>query len=216
MVSSLFQNATAVDNYNKALFRTILSPQCLDVSDFLKQFEAPPPGQTKFVIRHIGEPGSEELSNQIANPVTWPVGNLTGLLINPYFADFKQRGYKNDNLPIGSSAFQVDCKKVGFLINTFQFNHSSGQVECPPGFPNCSGGPQAVLRHNFIDPQPVFIDASSEFTIQAHVKLPWVHFNSNPAVAQLSFFARFEDGNQSKVLWLAQIFDSRPWGQGVG
>ncbi|MEM9596637.1 MAG: hypothetical protein AAGD06_20380 [Acidobacteriota bacterium] len=214
--------AGAVDNYANAQFRPLHSAECIYPwqGRLIKQFDLfdgqnYPPDQTFYVVRHMGEPGSAELLGEIANPVTWDVGIYSGLSFPAHLRRYYQRGYRNDPVN-GASAFQLACRSAGFLINTFQFNHSSGRVECP-GFPDCLGGPQSTVFRAFGTPQPVFRTPSSELTLQVYAKLPWAHWNSNPAVGQMYLYAYLQDRTTGSLLaWLVGIYDSRPWGVGNG
>ncbi len=223
LLAFLPQLAFPIDNYASAKFTTLSAAPCIGPSrNMIKQFDqfdgvSYPDGKRFYTIRHIGEPGTVALHNEIANVVTWDVGQLTGLSINSYLRRYFQRGYQN-NAQVGTPAFQLMCTAAGFLINTFQFDHQSGRVECPPGFPECSGGPHAALYEEFGEDGPlIFRTPNSELTLQVYAKLPFVHWSENPAVAQQYMFAYLIDQTTGSLLaWLASIYDSRPFGDGNG
>ena len=215
--------AFPVENYANAKFTALSSAPCIyPQTNMIRQFDrfdgtSYPNDERFMIVRHIGEPGTIELADEIANPVTWDVGLLTGLHIPAFQRSYYQRGYRNDYTN-GAPAFQLECKSAGFLINTFQFDHQSGNTECPNGFPECQGGPHAMLYEEFGEYGPViFRTPSSELTLQVYAKLPWVHWAENPAAAQQYMFAYLIDQTTGSTLaWLASIYDSRPFGQGNG
>ena len=217
------QLAFSIENYANAKFSAISPAQCIyPHTHMTKQFDllknSVYPRNTRFfTIRHIGEPGTVELQNAIRNPVTWDVGMYSGMSMDYGLRPDYQRGHRNDGLA-GTSAFQLLCKSAGFLINTFQFNHQSGKVECPKGFPECQGGPHAIIYEELGEDGPfVFNNPGSELTLQVYAKLPFVHWMGNPAVAQQYMFATFVDQTTGSLLaWVVQFYDSRPFGDGNG
>lgn len=214
----------AVENYANALFRPLHTATCLDAQqDMRRQFEELqgvnyPPNFGKFTIRHMGDVGTEDLIQEIANPVTWDPSIYTGLYINENDRPLKQRGHKNDPI-LGTNVFQLDCTRAGFLINTYQFDHSLGTIECPPSLPNCLGGSGIDLSREFgaYGPRP-FRSVSSELTLQVNAKLPHVHYGPNDAAAgQIYMYAYLRDlTTDTQFAWLVQIFDSRAFGDQNG
>jgi len=218
--------AHAVDDYASAQFRVLHEPACLSALEHLvAQFDGYEPfngngypdDRTFFIVRHMGEPGSAELRDQISGFVTWDPGVFTGLHIPPGLRLYSQRGFRNDSF-YGSSAYQLQCRSAGFLINTYSFDHASGEIECPADYPDCVGGAQVAIQREFgNEGTEVFRTATSELTMQALVRLPFVHWDENPAVAQMYFAAYLRDRTTGTLLaWLAQFYDSRPFGQGNG
>lgn len=215
--------ALPVEDYANAKFTALSTAACIyPHRNMIKQFDlfdgiSYPDNQRFFTIRHIGEPGTNELNYEIANPVTWDVGRLTGLPISQNLRRYFQRGFRND-ARVGTPAFQLRCKSTGYLINTYQFDHQSGSVECPVGFPECKGGPQAAIYEEFGENGPdIFSTPGSELTLQVYARIPFVHWSDNPAVAQQYMFAYLYDQTTgSQLAWLASIYDSRPFGQGNG
>ena len=212
-----------VEDYANAKYKVLSAASCIyPTKNMIKQFDrfdgfSYPDNERFFTIRHIGEPGSIELANEIENVVTWDVGQYTGFSIPYSMRRFFQRGYQND-ADVGTPAFQLHCKTAGFLINTFQFEHYSGTIECPVGYPDCQGGPHAVLYEEFGENGPlIFRTPSSELTLQVYAKLPWVHWEEKPAVAQQYMLAYLIDQTTgSRIAWLASFYDSRPFGRGNG
>lgn len=216
----------AVDDYANARFRVLHDAPCLSVRQNMSaQFDDYEPftgngyadDRTYFVVRHMGEPGSVELREQIGSAVSWDPGTLTGLHVPQALRAHAQRGFRDDPQG-GSSAYQLACRSAGFLINSFSFAHGSGDVECPPDYPDCSGGPQVAIQREFgNEGTEIFRTASSELTMQALVRLPFVHWDDKPAVAQQYFVAYLRDRTTGTLLaWVAQFYDSRPYGQGNG
>lgn len=215
--------AFPVENYANAKFTALSAAPCIyPTRSMIKQFDrfdgvSYPLDERFLIVRHIGEPGTIELADEIANPVTWNVGQFTGLQLPIGVRRHFQRGYQNDHIN-GTPAFQLKCKSAGFLLNTFQFDHQSGKTECPDGYPECQGGPHAMLYEEFGEYGPIiFRTPSSELTLQVYARLPWVHWTENPAAAQQYIFAYLIDQTTgSTMAWLASLYDSRPFGQGNG
>lgn len=218
--------AHAVDDYANAQFRVLHEPACLSALEHLvAQFDGYEPftgngyadHRPFFIVRHMGEPGSRELRDQINGFVSWDPGVYTGLRIPPGLRLYSQRGYRNDPVH-GASAYQLLCRSAGFLVNTFSFDHWSGEIECPADYPECLGGPQVAMQREFgNEGTELFRTATSELAMQALVRLPFVHWDENPAVAQMYFAAYLRDRSTGTLLaWLAQFYDSRPFGEGNG
>src|SRR5260221_7746 len=94
-----------------------------------------PPNVTTVRVQLLGDPGSPELLGEVANPVTWDVGPLTGLHV-PASA---RRGYRDAAPPVAASAFQLQCDAGGLLINSWKFPHE---------VPVVGGGPAARVRRD--------------------------------------------------------------------
>jgi hypothetical protein len=226
LAAVLALDAWAVDDYANARFRVLHEAPCLSVwQNMSAQFDdyepftgkGYPDDRTYFVVRHMGEPGSVELREQIGAAVSWDPGVFTGLHIPQALRAHTQRGFRDDPAN-GSSVYQLACRSAGFLINTFSFAHGSGDIECPPDAPDCIGGPQVAIQREFGDQgTEVFRTESSELTMQALVRLPFVHWDDNRAVAQQYFGAYLRDRTTGTLLaWLAGFYDSRPYGLGNG
>lgn len=174
---------------------------CVGAENIIAEDARAPLNTTFIRVQHIGDPGTEELAREVANVVTWNVGAVTGLDAPP----LAQRGYKDLGLPTGTSAFQLSCESAGFLINTWQFNHSS---------PLFGEGPSASIGRELAPaPQP-FDGPGSTLLIDARVKVPWVYAQTPPVAegtAQVSFFYYAQDAVSGSVfVHVIQIFDNRP------
>ena len=184
----------------------VSSPDCPSPAQ-LVAVEAPAPLDRTFMrVQHIGDPGTAELAGEIANRVTWRVGDVTG-----FFPDDPQaqRGYRDAGPPTMASAFQLDCGAAGFLINTFQFSHSVALVGEGPSV--------SIARVPSSRPQ-VFTHAASVLTLAAEVDLRHVAYqapHTNEGTAQLSFFYYIQDVTTGTVFaHVIAMFDSRPPGIG--
>src|SRR5687768_1233686 len=72
--------APAVSDYSKAQFR-LISPQdsVTDISRIIKQYTPVPTNGTTYMnVRHMGDPYTAELENEVANAITWDASAFTG------------------------------------------------------------------------------------------------------------------------------------------
>lgn len=195
----------AVDN-PAARFTTLSAPDCANPPSFVAEEAASPTNATYMRVQHIGDPGTAELAGEVANAVTWNVGELTGF--DARGLPGAQRGYRNDGLPVGTSAFQLACDHAGFLINTWQFSHAVALS---------GAGPSVSVARDLDPPVPVFADGAS-LLIEADVRVPWV-LNQAPAeaagTAQVSFFYYARDSRSGSVIaQLIGLFENRAAGVG--
>jgi hypothetical protein len=116
------QAAVLADN-PLARYVSLSPPDCADASRIIAEDAPAPVNETYARVQHIGDPGTEELAGEIANPVTWDVGAVSGLHVRSPAAS--QRGFRDIGLPVGTSAFQMECGAAGFLINSWQFAHAA-------------------------------------------------------------------------------------------
>jgi hypothetical protein len=175
-------------------------PDCPSAADMVAEFRPAPTDRTYLRIQHIGEPGSAEVLGEVANPVTWDVGEMTGLVV-PHQA---QRGFRNDPPPVAASAFQLDCEGAGAYINTWEFSHR---------WPTTGGGPNASVARDFLEPFAVFRDGAS-MVIEGTVRVPVVKNQRRPIVdegtAQVGFFYYAQDMRSGTVIaHLLGIFENR-------
>src|SRR5260221_12411551 len=91
---------------------TLSAPGCAGVENIVAENPPVTPNVTTVRVQHLGDPGSPELLGEVANPVTWDVGTLTGLHV-PASA---QRGYRDAAPPVAGSTFRLQCDAAGFLI----------------------------------------------------------------------------------------------------
>ena len=168
-----------------------------------------PSNATHLRVQHMGDPGTAELAGEIANRVTWKVGDLTGFYPPDSDLNFSQRGYRDLGPPVAASAFQLWCNGAGFLINTSQFSHAVAIV---------GAGPSASVARTFSSPPVLYRGPGSVLTIDAAINLKSVNYQASNAaegVAQLSFFYYVKDSTSGTLFaHVVQVFDSRPLGIG--
>jgi hypothetical protein len=173
-------------------------------------------GHLRAIVRHMGAPGSEELAREVATSVSWDVGAVTGMHVEPPARRPQvQRGcYDRPN----ANAYQIDGPHLGSFISTSSFNHSApirggGQnVAYGAHFPNASA------------PRPWSTSSSARLTMSAIVGVPTIKVTGDsspsipPGVGQLSFGFYLNDTMHSKkkFCFVLQMFDSRPFGDGNG
>jgi len=203
-----FAPAQAAD-YADAHVRVLSAPDCVDAANMITEYAPAPLNATYLRVQHMGDPGSAELAGEVANPVTWPVGRLTGLVIPPGEYAHTQRGWRDVGPPNPASAFQLQCRAAGFVINSRQFGHSE---------PVVLAGPSISIARDLQPLAAVFGNATSALTIAASVALPWVDAPLAPVTdgtAQGSFFYYARDVTTNVVFaHLIALFDNRAGGVG--
>jgi hypothetical protein len=174
-------------------------PDCTGPANMLAEDAAAPANATFMRVQHIGDPGTDELAREIANAVTWDVGALTGF----HAPAGSQRGYRDVGLPVGTSAFQLDCGTAGFLINTWQFSHKVALV---------GEGPSVSIGRDLV-PAPKIFDGAKAMVLEARIAIPWTHAESPPisdGTAQVSFFYYARDSSRGTVFaHVIALFDNR-------
>ena len=74
----------------------VSAPDCAGPGNILAEEAASPQDATYLRVQHIGDPGTAELAEEVAHPITWAVGDYTGFYpANPG----AQRGYRDAALP---------------------------------------------------------------------------------------------------------------------
>lgn len=210
--------ANAVSDYANAEFNPIYTSEPIGVDRLVSEYAfqqppdwVPPPNKTWYYVRGMGDPGTDELLNQVANLVDWDASVYTGFRPEGTELAQAQRGYRNLGPPIGTNAFQVQGHHAGFLINTHGFSHTL-PTTTPWGEED--GGPHIAYERRFSPEKEIFSDPSSELTLQTYFKLPWLFFGQNTAVAQAILFYYLVDITSGfRFAGVMQFFDSRPWGQ---
>ncbi|APV49455.1 hypothetical protein BWI17_07025 [Betaproteobacteria bacterium GR16-43] len=187
----------------------VSAPDCSPTTNLISEAADAPKNITFMRVQHMGDLGTAELAGQISNVITWPVGDYTGFYPPDAVATGAQRGYRDAPPPVASSAFQFLCGGAGFLINTFQFNHT---------LPLTGEGPSVSVARE-PSPQPVvFSGPGATLTIEAMVNLKHAAYQGPHTVegtAQLSFFYSVRDVTTNTDLGhIIQFFDSRPIGVG--
>jgi hypothetical protein len=176
-------------------------PDCVTSANMVAEAAAEPKNQTHLRVQNIGDPGTAERAGEIANPVTWNVGELSGF--DARSVTGAQRGYRDAGLPDGASAFQLHCDHAGFLINTWQFSHAA---------PLVGEGPSATVGRSFAPLVPAFRNGAALF-IEADIKVPWILNARTPVVdgtAQVSFLYYLRDAVSGKeIAHVVQLFENR-------
>lgn len=190
-----------------ARFRTLSPPDCAGAGNIIAEDAAAPSNATYIRVQHIGDPGTAELAGEVANPVTWDVGQVSGYRASdPALA---QRGYRDVGLPQGASAFQLECGVAGFLLNSWQFSHAS---------PLFGEGPSASIARDLSPAPRAYPGPGWTLRIGGDVSVPWVLAQVPPVdagTAQVGFFYYVQDATSGVVFaHLAGLFDNRPGGVG--
>ena len=185
----------------------VSEPDCVTPANLIAEVATAPKNATFMRVQHMGDLGTTELAGQIANVVTWPVGDLTGFYPPDAVATGAQRGYRDASPPVAASAFQLSCGGAGFLINTFQFSHA---------LPLVGEGPSISLAR---EPQPeaaVFRSAAATMMIEANVNLKHAAYQAPhvaDGTAQVSFFYYARDTTtNTSIAHVILLFDSRAAG----
>ncbi len=163
-------------------------------------------------VQHMGDPGTAELAGEIANVVTWSVGDLTGFYPPDPAVNGNQRGFRNAAPPVAASAFQLACDGAGFLINTWEFSHAA---------PLTGEGPSVSIVRDLVPEAVVYRGPGSTLTIEARVNLKHVRYqapHTYDGTAQVSFLYYVRDTTTATyVAYVITFFDSRALGTaGVG
>ena len=180
--------------------RALSPPDCASPADMVAESDPAPLERTYLRVQHIGDPGTVELAQQVANAVTWDVGAVSGLEVPAA----GQRGFRDARPPGGASAFQLWCDGAGFFIDTATFAHRA---------PLVGEGPSVSVARDFATPRPAFRDGAS-LVIEGTVRVPWVRNQRTPVVtegtAQVSFFCYLQDATTGIVIaQLVALFENR-------
>ena len=194
--------ALALEN-PAARFRTMSEADCGSPADIIAEAATAPVNRTYLRVQHIGDPGTPEWTQEVANRITWAVGERTGY--SPPALENAQRGYRDEP---GYSAFQLGCDAAGFFMDSARFSHSVALV---------GEGPSASVVRDFSPPKYIFSDGSA-LAFEATIQVPWVAAETPPTAdgtAQLSFFYYVRDDSSGVVfVHLLALFDNRPLGTG--
>jgi hypothetical protein len=186
-------------------YREVSVPDCPGPDHIIAEAADASANQTYVRVQHIGDAGTDELRDEVANIVTWDVGAMTGLRVNAFF----QRGHRDAPPPVAASAFQLSCESAGFFINSSQFSH---------GLPLFGEGPSATIGRSLGPPLAPFENANSAFTIQARVAVPTSQSPNRTVdngVAQVSFFYYARDRtSRLAIAHVIGLHDNRPAGTG--
>jgi hypothetical protein len=193
--------------------RPLVAPECItDIGRVQAQYPTREANRYYLFVRHLGDYRSEEWYNQVATPVTWDVSVYSGFRPPDPIADW-QRGNYDDGPPSGTSAVQLHCTDVGFIMNTYSFQHT---VE-PRG-----GGPHYAYEHVLGGMPRVwqFDDSALHFALD--LRIPWVYTaDADPSrglgVGQVTLFYYAIDESEGRLFaHVIALFDTRPLGIGNG
>ena len=127
------------DSFGAVVVHRLTQPMQLSAADILHAAEntnatlSPADGRVRAIIRHMGDPGTPELAEEVAHPVSWNVSAFTGVAPPGWQQGDGQRGYRDAP---GSNAFQAAGAEFASWINSSSWTHAS---------PVRGGGPQAQL-----------------------------------------------------------------------
>lgn len=191
---------------------SVSAPDCVTPTNLIAEAADAPKNATFMRVQHMGDLGTDELSGQISNVITWPVGDFTGFYPPGTLVPEAQRGYRNAPPPVAASAFQLSCGSAGFLINTFQFSHT---------LPLVGEGPSISIARELQPEAGLFRNATSTMMFEANINLKHVQYqapHTGDGTAQLSFFYYARDTTTNTLIaHLIELFDSRAIGvNGVG
>ena len=154
-------------------------------------------------VRHMGIAYTPEWYGEVANPVTWQVGDITGF----YASSADQRGYYDLGPPSMTNAFQAAGDTFGSLINTSSFQHPA---------PVPGGGQNTVLAYNYGSPPPIYNHASSVFVVQSSFRVPRADISDLAPHGELSLEFQLRDTVSGGVIdYVAKVFDTRAYGTGT-
>jgi hypothetical protein len=187
----------------------VSAPDCPGPGNIIAEEAVAPLGVTFMRVQNMGDPGTPEFAGEIANVVTWAVGDYTGFHPPDPAATGTQRGFRNEGPPTLANAFQLACDGAGFLVNTWQFSHS---------VPLIGEGPNVSIARDFVPGRQVFLDGRSIFGIEADIDLRHAAYQAPhvaDGTAHLGFFYYAQDLTTGTVLGhVIGIFDSRAPGVG--
>jgi hypothetical protein len=196
--------AAGDDDYGGAFVRVLSAPDCVDAANFVAGVDPAPVNATYMRVQHIGDVGTAELAEQVANLVTWDVGQFTGLSLPRATHAQTQRGYRDAGPPNPASAFQLACNAAGFYIDSRRFSYTK---------PVLLGGPNVSIARELVPPAAVFRNATSALTIEASIRVPFVYSDAPPVIdgtAQVSFMYYARDVTTGALFaHIVQLYDNR-------
>ena len=113
-------------------------------------------------VRHMGDPGTRELAQEIAHNITWNASRLTGVAPSGWEQGAGQQGCYDRE---GANAFQSAGAEFASWINTSSWTHTVGVR---------GGGPQAQVYANLNGTTRPWKTRGAKLWIEAWVKLPVV------------------------------------------
>jgi hypothetical protein len=186
----------------------VSAPDCVGATNFVSQSATAPSNATFMRVQHIGDAGTAEQAGQVANPVTWAVGDVTGLY-PPDPVSATQRGFRNDPPPNASSAFQLSCNASGFWINTARFSHVK---------PLVGEGPSVSIAREFQPFARIYRSPADTMTMEALVQVKTIntrqpHVAEGTAQVSFAYYAR-DLTTTTEFVHVIGLFESRPFGVG--
>lgn len=161
---------------------------------------APPPNNRPYlIVRSMGDPGTAERTQQVANAVSQALGNYTGFYPTGTVSSW-QRGYYDY---LGANGFQMQGTAVGIMINSYSFTHTQ---------PVAGGGQNADLTVVYSAPYPApWSTPTSELTLQAYYMVPWVNNSAGQGIGQIGMSMLLKDTSTNQILsYGVNLFDTRP------
>lgn len=198
-----FASATIIEGNPLSRSVMVSAPDCVGPWNIIREEGVVPASETSLRVQHMGDPGTPEWLGEIANEITWNVGEFTGFDARTQRA---QLGFRNEGPPTAASAFQLHCDEAGFFINTWQFAHTQ---------PVEGAGPSASVARDVIPALRAWRDGGAVM-MEADIRVPWVLNQRAPVIAgtaqvSFGFYARDETSGKY-IAQLAEVWDNRPPG----
>ena len=185
--------------------RVLSAPDCAGAQNIIAEDAREPLNATFIRVQHMGDPGTGELWGEVGSEVTWDVGTMTGLHVEPS----AQRGFRDEGPPVAASAFQLSCGDAGFFIDSSQFSHAVALY---------GEGPSASIARTLEPSPPAFDETHAPFVLQARIAVPTSvspDMAAGAGVTQLSFFYYVRDTRSGTLLaHIITVHDNRPAGFG--
>jgi hypothetical protein len=196
----LFVSVAAAAGNPAARYETLSAPDCASPGNIIAEAAPAPPNATHMRVQYMGDPGTDELRNEVANIVSWDVGQYTGL----HTDEWVQRGYRSQGPPASANAFQLACDSAGFFINTATFSHT---------VPIFGAGPSASVARRLEPGLPAFTGPASTLMLEARIAMPWVYTPTPPtgegtAQVSLAYYAQDETSGAT-FAHVIGVFDNR-------
>jgi hypothetical protein len=193
--------------------RPLVPPECItDIGRVQAQYPTREPNRYYLFVRELGDYQSVDWYNQVSTAVDWDVSFYSGYRPPEPIADW-QRGRLNYGPPYGTSAVQLHCTDVGFILNTYSFQHT---IE-PRG-----GGPHYAYEHVLGGMPRIWQFEGSALHFSLDLRIPWVYTaDADPSrglgVGQVTLFYYAIDETDGRLLaHIIALFDTRPLGVGNG
>lgn len=130
--------------------------------------------QANAMVSYLGDPDTYERHYAISLTQTWGLEHVVGVPGASHVL-----GLYNEGLPVGSSGIAVSCHEAGFLINTYQFSHTTAVRG------GGSGGSVSINPPRLTTP---YSATDSTMRIEGLVKHPFHHWNEADASTQIYLY----------------------------